>query len=97
MASGIMRLYSPDTTPGANSPFAPPRGWKGNADDYMAFMRSRYATDFASKQQMYVVAYRMMSDRQIEIIYEGPFKNEAKNIMEAIVSGIRKKAAALAA
>ena len=47
-----------DTTPGANleCPFCPPRGFKGNAEAYIALCFERYTSDRASSQYMAVAA-----------------------------------------
>jgi hypothetical protein len=94
MASGVFNLYCQDTTPGANSTFAPARGWEGDDEDYLKLMRYRYARDTQIRQQMDVLVHRISRARQtsqkVEVIYSGPFATQAQQIIQRLVEENRK-------
>lgn len=94
MASGVFDLYCQDTTPGANSTFAPPGGWMGEQENYLKLIRYRYSRDIQFRQQMDVLAYRLskaaQSTQRAEVSYSGPFAEQAKQIVQRLVEENRK-------
>jgi len=87
MASGLVDAYCLNTTPGANSPFAPPLGWEGNEESYMQLMRWRLVNDLQARQQIHSVARRKSVDaRRTSLTARGPFGRTAKKILEAVMA-----------
>jgi len=98
MASGIFSLYCLDTTPGANSVFAPPSGWVGDDQAYLKLMRWRYKHDLQTKQQMHTIARRMLaSHTKATVTYEGQFADQAKMVINGIIAERKRIAAEEAA
>jgi hypothetical protein len=92
MAEGLFDLHEQDTTPGANSTFAPERGWEGDVRAYMALMRHRYDNDVKYSQQMYMVANRLNrppTQMSKPVSFHGPFADTARKIAEKIAMRIR--------
>lgn len=67
-----------DTEPGARGPFAPPAGFEGDADAYLALMRNRYATDPGARQQMHIYS------RGVAPAYLGPYADQARALLNRI-------------
>lgn len=68
-----------ETTPGAVSAFAPPKGFFG---DYRKYMRDRWKNDRGVRQHIAVVAGWIDSGR-VEITFSGPFADEARQVAMA--------------
>lgn len=94
MANGTFSLYCLDTTPGANSPFAPPLGWDRDAQSYLKLMWWRYKNDVQARQQLHCLARRMSSSNaKNQVTYAGPFSLQAQQVINYVI-GERKKNAA---
>lgn len=79
---GIIDFTRIDTDPGANSAFAPPKGWQG---DYRQYMRDRWKYDPGVRQHV-AVAGRMLA-RGDGVGFCGRFADEARRIAEAAWKG----------
>ncbi len=79
----IMDASVVETASGAQGvhPFSPPAGWEGDAGDYLALMRRRFA-DMNFKQEIMFVAYFRKRGYNIEI--KGPFASQASDILDAV-------------
>jgi len=98
MADRLVDLYCLDSTPGANSVFAPPAGWEGNEQEYLELLRWRYKYDLQSIQQIDTIARRMQSSLvRAEIALKGPFAHLIRTIMNGVIAKRRKAAAEEAA
>lgn len=78
-----------DTTPGADGPFAPPAGFEGDADAYIALLRRRFGPPesrvfehIAVKQQLMMVARQHCNGETHE--YLGPYAEAARGIIEQL-------------
>lgn len=71
-----------DTTPGMESasPFSPPIGWNGNADDYMELMRQRYKDLMFGQRMRFVVSF----SRKNNVTVSGPYTDAAKKIISSM-------------
>lgn len=65
-----------ETTPGAVSAFAPPKGFIG---DYRKYMRDRWKNDRGVRQHIAVVAGWIDSGR-LGIAFSGPYADEARQV-----------------
>lgn len=80
---GIINLKHIDTTPGAGNAFAPPVGFDGN---YGQFMFDRYQQDPGARQQIFIVARRLMGSSGLETSITGPFERTAKEICRRLIA-----------
>lgn len=98
MANRLVNLYCLDSTPGANSVFAPPSGWEGNEQEYLELLRWRYKYDLQSLQQIDTIARRMQSPMiKAEVTFTGPFAHLIRTIINGVIAKRRKTAAEEAA
>lgn len=98
MADRLVNLYCLDSTPGANSVFAPPSGWEGNEQEYLELLRWRYKYDLQATQQIDTIARRMQSSMfKAEVTFSGPFAHLVRTIINGVIAKRRKTAAEEAA
>ncbi|WP_342632819.1 hypothetical protein [Marinobacter alkaliphilus] len=77
------------TTPGANHVFAPPEGWFGTNEDYLALMRKRWAEGGLVKHQMgFTARFVMNRSAMPESVIEGPYAEQAMTIITRIAKPI---------
>ena len=81
---GLINFRVINTDPGANTAFAPPKGWQG---DYRQYMRDRWKHDPSVRQHVAVVG-RMLA-RGEQVVFCGRFADEAGRIAEAVWKGGR--------
>lgn len=79
---GIIDFTLIDTSPGADTAFAPPQGFSGN---YLTFMRERYRLDLGVRQHVAVVG-RLVSRRE-PVTFTGQFADAAKRLVERFNKG----------
>lgn len=87
MASGMLDMYRLNTTPGANTMFAPPKWWEGDQEEYRVFMRQQYEHDLMLRQQIDVLTRRICLRPGVanEIKFSGPYAHTAKSILKTLV------------
>lgn len=92
MASGKLDMYRLDTTPGANSMFAPPQWWNGDQEEYRIFMRQRYEHDIMLRQQIDVLTRRIALRAGVsnEITFSGPYSQTAKGMLKFLVGKYKR-------
>lgn len=80
---GTMNASIIDTTPGKEpaSPFSPPAGWSGNADDYMELMRQRYKDLMFGQRLRFIASFA----RKNRVTVSGPYTDAAKKIISSIM------------
>lgn len=81
-----------DTTPGANSPYAPPRDWDGGAGAYAALVARRAGLPLHG-QQMYSSV--RMAQRGQAPTFSGPYAAQAQALHTQLLSEAVAKARAL--
>src|SRR5690554_1867620 len=96
MVSFIGNLASVNTTPGANNVFAPPAGWEGDESEYIRLIRYRY-TDMQYRQQINVVARRMINSRRGTVPITGPYAEAAQKSLTGVIARRKQVAAQEAA
>lgn len=85
MCYGVINLAHHDTTPGAKSPLAPPAGWNGDDEAYLALMRHRYQSDPGVRQHL-ALAARIYADISIkDISVTGPYQGAALKVLKPLV------------
>lgn len=77
---GEFTTWDIDTTPGGKGLFAPPAGWDGNEDQYIALLRQRWS-DFAYKQILFCT---LRAERYHPWEFRGPFKKQAFEILRKL-------------
>ncbi len=93
MADRLVNLYRLESTPGANSVFAPPLDWEGNEEEYLELLRWRYKYDLQATQQIDTIARRMQSCLvKAEITFHGPFAHLIKGIINGVIAKRKKTA-----
>lgn len=90
MADGVYDLYCQNTTPGANTVFAPPLGWAGSAVEYREWMRQQYRYDVNRHQQLYILARRCKNSAIVHrsIQFSGPYEDTAKDILDKLIKSL---------
>lgn len=73
---GIIDFTLIDTSPGADTAFAPPQGFSG---DYLAFMRERYRLDPGVRQHVAIVGRMVL--RGDKVSFTGQFANQARRLV----------------
>jgi len=91
----IVNLRHVDTHPGAEggNPFTPPAGFDGDADAYVALMQARYL-QVGYGQHMVCMARRMTQPNRYPLEYSGPYAEQARGIINRLVSAYRQAQAA---
>lgn len=79
---GVIDFSRIDTTPGAQSAFAPPAGWQGNGWDYEELMRLRFRHDAGARQHLLIAAMDRRSGMQVAFV--GPYAEQARSITEKL-------------
>jgi len=71
---GLFNLEPVDTTPGVLEPFAPPAGWEGGRDDYLALLRQRFKR--FEYRQAFVTAALVAQRDELRVV--GPYADIAR-------------------
>lgn len=90
---GEIDLSYHDTTPGAKSPFAPPAGFSGDEEAYLAYMRRRYRQDPGASQHMAVTVWLYDRSQGHDVEIAGPYRELALRVIKGLSrhSGASKK------
>jgi hypothetical protein len=75
-----------DTEPGADghNPFTPPTGFVGGSDEYVALLRQRYES-IDLGQHMTCIARRQLQPATYNLVYSGPFAQDARRIVQTLI------------
>jgi len=83
VVSGVMDFSSFDTTPGANSLFAPLAGAQGSGAAYLRGMRKALQTNNHLRMLIGIAALSAMRSGMPK--FTGPYATEAKQILEEAI------------
>lgn len=79
---GLIDLARHDTTPGAVGPLAPPTGWQGDDNAYLALIRQRYRGDIGVRQHLAFAARIIRGGNRV--VVTGPFRAAALYVLDKL-------------
>ena len=78
----VLDLSVVNTEPGegGESPFSPPPGWTGSAEDYRKLMRERFANVMHSQRMAVTARFAAMGI----VTFSGPYTEQAREIINTL-------------